>query len=665
MSRKVKIRQTTTNKFHQMLDDFSGGTNSVISEARLGRKKSNQKYALQSVNITQAQDGIWQTKPGFGYFGIAIPGVDSLDGGFEYVDAADQSTRHLLVVGGGKLWKSVDNGANWTEVTGGTFTTGNTPFFMQSGGKVLISNRVDPLATYNGTDLDVYSALIDPDTAPSKTLGAGLSAGSFTYYVRYTANNEIGYTNPSPAVEITADKPRNQWVLADNEYVDVGLTAVVGAESYDVWIGDTSGLEVYVGSTSDLTFRLDSTPENPYREAPDDNTTTAPKFGRMELSGNRQWGTHDPDHQYRVHGSGTGQYLGYFSPFYGGFWIDLEKGGKYRPVGLVHYRTGKGDPIMTVLCSSPDGRGTIFQIELTTLTVGDTNFIVPIAYKLVGSIGADAPLSITPFGDNVAFLNKKGVFFLRNKEQMFNLLSTDDMTAPIRDKVAGWNQAQITKACGYYRPPKLYFSVAQGTENDTIFEFDMERGNWNYGWTTGVKQFFEYTDTDGRTRLLVIPTSGGRLGEISENVNSDYGEAFLQTWLSPLFPIDPDDHTTRAKVQDVIFEIGSLAGQVSVSVIGKEKNKEVANIASQTASATTGNSGWGDDEFSSMIFSDTVDTPTTFASSTQKIALRPNKKLYNIQYKVSSNTAGAFWQLLSVQADGFMLPGRPPSQWSN
>jgi len=475
-----------------------------------------------------------------------------LDGGFEYIKADE--TRELLVVGGGKLWKSADNGSTWSEVTGATFTSGYRPYFLQFGGNILISNREDSAAIYNGTNLTAYDALTDPDTAPSETLGSGLTTGDFTYYIRYTANNNIGYTNPSPALTLVVNKPRVSWVLADDEYVDIALTAVPDATSYDIWIGDTTGLEVYLGSTTDLTFRIDATPENPYREAPDDNTTSAPKFGRMEVSGNRIWGTQDPDHPYRVHGSGTGQYLGYFSPFYGGFWIDLEKGGKYRPVGLVHYRTGKGDPIMTILCSSPDGRGTIFQVELTTLTVGDTNFVVPVAYKLVGSIGSDAPLSITPFGDNVAFLNKKGVFFLRNKEQMFNLLSTDDMTAPIRDKVNSWNQDKISEACGYYKPPKLYFSVAEGGQNDTIFEFDMERRNWNYGWSKGVKQFFEYTDSSSRTRLLIIPTSGARLGEIADTHNADFGSPFYQAYLSPLFPIDENDHTTRAKVQDVTFE---------------------------------------------------------------------------------------------------------------
>lgn len=663
MSRKVRIRNTKTAKFHQMLDDFSGGTNSVISESRLGRKKSNQKYAMQSTNLTQAQDGIWESKPGTGYFGSAISSATTLDGGFEYIKS-DQ-TRELLVVGGGKLWKSTDDGSTWSEVTGGTFTSGKRPYFLQFGGNILISNREDPAAVYDGTNLTTYSSLTDPASAPGKTLGAGLSTGSYTYYVRYTANNNIGYTNPSPAVTITTDKPRSQWVLADNEYVDITLTAVTNADSYDIWIGDVSGQEVYLGSTTDLAFRIDKTPQNPYREAPDDNTTAAPKFGSMSVSGNRVWGTYDPDNPYRVYGSGTGQYLGYFSPFYGGFWIDLEKGGRFRPIGLVHYRTGKGDPIMTVLCSSPDGRGTIFQIELTTLTVGDTQFVVPIAYKLVGSIGADAPLSIVPFGDNVAFLNKKGAFFLRNKEQMFNILATDDMTAPIRNKVDSWNQDKIEMACGYYKPPKLYFSVAEGTTNNVIFEFDMERRNWNYGWTNGAKQFFEYTDSNSRTRLLIIPTTGNRLVEISDSYNSDLGESFLQSYVSPLFPIDADDHTTRAKVQDVVFEIGNLLGSVDVSVIGRQKNKQVQNLASESAVATTGNSGWGDDSFSEVPFSDTSDTPTVFSSSTQKVNIRLNKKLYAIQYKVSSNSAGSQWQLLSIQADGFMLPGRPPSSWSN
>lgn len=661
--RANRLPTSKINRYELVIDDYSGGSNTVISEARLGKNKSNTKYAVEATNLQQCQDGIWETRPGTGFYGAEISGASSLDGGIEFIDSDD--VRHILVVGGGKLWDSVNNGATWSEVSGATLTSGYRPYFFQIKNHMWISNKNDALAYYDGTNFNTFSAISDPVSVPTLSRGSGLSTGTYTYYVRYTANNDVGYTNPSPALTMTVNKPREQWDVASNEYIDYTIPgAISGANSYDWWLGSVSGDEEHLGSGTELTFRDLGEATNPYAEIPDDNTTAAPTFGSMEMSGNRLWATGDPVNKWRVYGTGTGKYLGYFSPFYGGFWLDIEKGGRYKPIAVVHYRTGKGDPTITVLCSSPDGLGTIFQVELSSMTVGDVTFVVPIAYKLVGSIGADAPASVVKFLDNVGFMNKKGVHFLRNKQQMFNVLATDDMTTPIRDKYENLNESYIQNACAYYSPPRLLFSATTGTSNDTTFSFDLERRNWSWAWNIGFKQFFEFTDSNDKTHLLGVPTSGNRLIEISNNYLSDQGEAFLAQYLSPLIPVNPDDHREQAKIQETIFEIGELLGSVNVAILGKTKSGDVSVLATDTVSSTMSNTGWGDDAFSDLIFSDTQNAPTSYAQSSRKKRLRVNKKLYATQYRVKSNSAGSYWQLLSIQSNGFRLPGRSPSNWS-
>jgi hypothetical protein len=658
--RALRIPASNSQNYNDTIDNFKGGTNTLINEARLGKNTDNKKYARESTNIVQVQDGIWETRPGLSAYGNSLGATP--DGATEFVK--ENGDREIIAIAGGKIWKSTNNGVTWTEVTGATFTPGHRPFFLQYKNQLVISNRHDALALYNGSTATPYNALSNPSSAPTLTR-AVLTAGSHTYYVRYTANNAIGWTQPSPALTVTVNKPRESWDRDAGEYCTYTLPTVTGALSYDVWLGTTSGEEFYLGSTDagNLVFRDTGAPVNPYREAPDDNSTAAPKFGPMEMSGNRLWATYDPDQPWRVYASGTSQYLGYFSPFYGGAWIDLESGGRLRPVGLAHYRTGKGDPTMTIFCQSPDGLGTIFQVELQSMTVENTTFIVPIAYKLVGSIGSDAAASVTKIGDNVGITNKKGAYFLRNKEQMFNVLSTDDMTAPIRNKWQSLNQNRMIEACGHYSPPRWYISVPNGASNDTTVIYDTERKNWTWGWNVGFKQFLEYTDTAGKTKLLGVPNSGDQLVEISENNEGDFGSAFYQCYLSPLIPIDPDDHRVRAKIRDVIFELGELRGSAVVEVLGKTSKTDISTLATDTVPGTTGNSGWSDDFFSSMFFSDTDDVPTTFTTSTRKKRVRVNKKLYAIQYKVWSNTISHF-QLLSIQATGFVLPGRPPSAWN-
>ena len=215
----------------------------------------------------------------------------------------------------------------------------------------------------------------------------------------------------------------------------------------------------------------------------------------MEMSGNRIWATGDPDNPYRVYFTGVGQYLGFFSPFYGGGYIDLEKGGRETPVRVVHYRKGSGDSMATVLCSSPDGLGSIWQVDINSNTVDNFTFAIPMAYKIVGSIGSNATFSVVKAKDNIGFANTKGVFFLRNKPQMLNILTTDETSQPIRPDYRSLNQSQIGNLCAYYYEGKIFFSASEGSTNDIIFIYDLERNNWTYKWSRGVKRFFEYLET--------------------------------------------------------------------------------------------------------------------------------------------------------------------------
>jgi len=650
------------SNFSHNLDVFNGGSMTIISDARLGKRSANTKYAVEATNIMQYEDGVWGPRPGTAYYGKAISGVGGIDHLAEYTKV-DKSRELIALASDGKGYKSTDNGNSWTQITGATWTPGNQFISIQFKGQLWISNGVDPLVYYNGTQFNSFSAIADPSNAPTLSRGAGLSAGSYTYYLRYTANNNVGYTNPSPALTVTANKPRSSWNKTSNEYIDYTITAVPGATSYDLWLGDISGQEYYLGSTTDLTFRDFGDPVNSFREAPDDNTTAAPKITSMELSGNRMWATKDNDNPWRVYGTGTGQYLGYFSPFYGGFWIDLEKGGRFYPTAVVHYRTGKGDPVATVLCSSADGNGAIFQIDLTTITIGDVNATVPVAYKLVGSKGADAVGSVVKFGDNVGFLNKKGAFFLRNKEQLFNVLATDDMTSPIRNKYVSLNQKMLHKAVAYFSLPRIYFCVPSGDENDTTFVWDDERRNWTWGWTIGFKQIMEYTDSDGTTHLFGIRGNDSQIIEISENFLSDLGQPIVAQYSSPLIPVDAKDHRTQVRMKESIFEFGELRGSVNCAVLGRTKTTDIGVFGSGTISSSFSNSGVGDDYASDELASDTGDMPKTFSSSSRKKTIRPKKRFYAFKYRVSSNGVNNYWRLLSIQSHGAYVFQKSPGVW--
>ena len=652
-----KTSQADIKTWSIKVDNFRGGSNTLINPGRL-----KPHFSPDIQNLYQVQDGIWKTRPGRGYYGKAILGVDNIDGATEFDNGGIREI--VAIASDGYAYKSVDGG-DWTKISNSiTFTPGKTYYFAQIGGKLFIANGHERLTVYDGTTLTRYSPLADPSSAPSASR-VGLSAGAYNNYYRIVAINRIGQTNPSPSVNITTDKHREKWDTSN--HISLSWTAISGADGYQIYWGEFDGEETLIAETTTNSF-IDygevTYPHNPYVETPDDNTTGGPKLSSLEISQNRLWGTGDPDNEYRVYATGTGQYFTNpaFSPFYGGVWIDLEPGGKNKPVAVCHYRTGKGDPIITVLCKSADGNGTIFQIDLTTITIGDETAVVPAAYKLVGSVGADGGKSVVKVLDNVFFANKKGIYALRNKQQMFNVLSNDDMTAPIRNSFADIPSEQVSKIVGYYNPPRVYFSIPVSSNEYKTAIFDMERGNWTWYWSFGAKDFFEYTDSNGNTHFLLVPPTGNRLVELSENYTSDFGSYFYQLYTSPLIPIDKD-YRVLAKIKEVILELGSFRGGVTVEVVGITKDGQIVSLATANVSSTTGTSGFGDDFFSDVLFSDTSDTPSVFVADVIKKYLKVNKKLYALQVKIYSTTTNTVFELLGWEAWGFAMMKRSPSSW--
>jgi len=653
MAKSAIIPQAKTRPYFLDITSFIGGSNTLINEARLGKQ-----FAMEIVNMWQVQDGIWATRPGTEKYGQNIPGDLSIAGAYEY--EIDEGTRETIAIAGTKAWKSTDGGT-WTEVTGATFTAGLQPYFLQIDNKLYIANGTDNWTVYNGSTLTSFTPILAP-TGLGGTRTT-LTTGSFNNWYTIVAVNEVGFTTPCASVNLPTNKVRTSW--SSGEAINLTWNAVSGAKGYMVFWGEFEGEEYYLTDITTNSFvDNNSTVPNYYVETPDDNTTGAPKFRSTEISGNRIWGTYDTQNPYRVYFSGTGQDIGRFSPFYAGGYVDLEKGGKNRPISLVHYRTGKGDPSITVLCKSADGLGSIFQIDLIDVTVGDVPILVPSVAKIVGSIGSGSPTGAVKAGDNVYFINEKGVFALRNKPQLINVLSTDDFSAPIRNKFESLNQERITYSVGYYKPPRVFFAVSEGGENDKITIYDGERNNWTWCWNLGVKQFFEYTDGNGTTRFLTVGNNKPYLVEISENYFGDEGQAFYQSYISPLMRVSKN-YTDRAKVKDVVFEIGNLRGSVTCQVLGLTGVEQVQALGSQTANSNVGTSGIGDDFFSEMLFSDTTDAPSTFTQKSRKIRIRVNKKLYALQFKVFANELQSKYELLGIQVtDGYMLPTGAPSSWN-
>jgi hypothetical protein len=667
---KLPSGRRPPKKYLLSIDKFNGGSNSLLDEARMGKQ-----FAVDATNLIQDQDGVWKTRWGTKLYGADYGATP--DGASEFVKT--DATTELIVVANGKVWKSTDGGTI-TEVTGATFTAGLPCYFMQIAGFLYIANGTDPLARYNGTVLTKYTALSTPTSLSASRVASGLSSGTYTYYGEVTALNAVGETVGSTEASVSVNKLRNDWIVTTDK-VTWSWGAVANATQYQLYISDESGKEALLAATTATFFTDDgSNAINPYVIPSLTDTTSAPKFKSMVVSGNRIWATNDTNDMYKVYFSGTGQFLGNFSDFYGGGWINLEKGGREIPIAVKHYQTGQGEGSPTVLCNTPDGRGAVWQLSISTATVGDTSFSVPSAIKVVGSFGTESILGVVNTGNDIAFPNRKGWFSLGPQTGYFGLLRTSEKSSMIRPYWRNFVSSKVSGICSYFYDAKIFISVpTSASGNDRTIIFDTERGNWAVDWTIGAKQFLDYTDTLGNTHFLYIPTSGNKIIELSVNYLNDLGAKFNQSYLSPLIPIS-EDKTDVFSLQEAVVELGRPQGSVNFQILGVGKDGSFSTIASTTISSFGSNTGVGTDLAGELYPSETqasakkvggvwtvylLDAPSTFTQSTTRRGIRKKARLYAVQFKVSSTTADTSFSILSIQARGTVISRRMPSQWLN
>ena len=713
---------TNTNRTPDELitiSEFKGGSNSLLDQARMGSQ-----FAVDSTNLLQVEDGLWSTRWGTKYYGASH--TTTIDGASEFVKS--DGTTELITITNGVVYKSTDGGA-LSSVSGATFTPGIQCYFMQIAGYLYIANGTDPLARYNGTVLSTYSSISAPTDLSASLVASGLSSGTYTYYAVVTALNAVGETTGSTEASITVNKLRDNWI-AGTDKVTWSWTASSGAVTYQLYLAEPSqsGYETLLMDVPGTSYTDDgSVSVNPYIEVPSDNSTAAPLFTSMVISGNRIWATNDTSNLYKVYFSGSGQYIGNFSDFYGGGWINLEKGGRELPIAVKHYQSGSGQGVATVLAKTPDGRGAVWQIQITTATVGDTSFSIPSAQKVVGSFGTESLLSVATTTNDLMFANRKGWFSLGPEKNYYGILRTNELSSNIRPYWRSLVGSKMSSVCAYFYDSKVFISVPTSTSgNDRIIIYDLERNNWSVDWSIGAKQFLEYTDTGGTSHFLYIPLTGTKLIEISDNFANDLGAAFNQSYISPLLPVSKTKTDVLSLSQSIV-ELASPKGSINFSVLGVTKNGTFSTIATKTLTSFGSNTGVGTDlpgeqhlsetqtgvkkvtetagsftigatytivsagttNFTLIGASDSVvgtvfiatgigsgtgtasrwaiyitDAPSTYTQATTKLAIAKRAKLYALQFQISSTTADTQFILLSLQAKGKIIHKGLPSDWT-
>lgn len=615
--------------------------------------------ATEAVNLFQREDGRWGPRWGTEYYGTDLGAT--IDGADFYV--TDDNDTHMVAVAGGTAYRSTDDGVTWEALTGQSFTAGEKCDFEQIASFLYIVNGTDAIARYNGTTtLQTYTALTT--VTGIGAVESSLTGSNFTYYYNVVAVNDVGFTAGGTEASVNVALTRDDWDGSADK-VTVSWTAVAGANRYEVYAGDTSGQTFFLGSTTGLSF-IDngSIAINSFRELPNDNTTTGPKFAHIALSGNRIWGAKDTDNPWRVHGGGTGAYQGFFSAFYGGFWIDIERGGRERVQNVIHGQDGKGNTFATVYTSDKRGLGSVWHIDVQTLEVGGTSFSVPVPTKIVGAQGTSAPYSIASDKQRILYLNTKGAFANGPKPQLLNLLSTDSLTGNIQPTIDAITGSAISKAAGIVYDNKWFLSVPSGSAvNNQTMVLDLQRNNWStQAYSIGFERFLDYTDTDGKNHLLGWMPGGTQLVRTAKDVQGDFGAAFQTSYTSPLIHVTKD-RIDFAKIQEVYIELGRPVGIINFTVYGQGQDEEFQALAEASITGSRSGVGWGNFLFGTTMFGDTSSVPEVFAQSSVKKVLDIDDRLNTIQLKIETNSKDAEYTLQMLRFQGIVIPTQPPSSW--
>lgn len=628
-----------------------------------------------------------------------------IEGGGFYV-TSDEAV-HLLAISGGYVYRSLDNGQTWDQCTGGRFTSGKEVQMQQISGLEFMYDSYDYILRYNGSlSLLVYNELLTPVApAATKTGLAGTTLNTLTYVM--SAVNDVGYTAASTIAYdsttnvITVDRDRGsfddtnfvqlQW---NNGVVDANHDGLINDDDFTILSADYhTGIfkypvryDLYVsvnGATAQYFDSVDVSgldelaqityldkgqlPTNSVVLAPTDNTTLGPRVGDMVQVDTRVYATEDFDFPWRVWISGEGIDIAKFSSAFGATYIDLQNGSQFRPVKVVPYQDGKGNPLATVWCDSVDGLGCVWQGTIDTFTVGDVSFPVPNFSKLPGSRGTNAPRSVVNVLNDYYYYNSQAFYNLGTRLNFSGLLSTDEASANIRPDVRSIRTSASGNTASYFFERTIYMSVPWNSDiNNRIICYDTERKAWlPEAFDFGVSGFFQYADTTGEIHLLCWKPGDIRFTEISSKIQSNYGDPIESDLLTGLVHANPANRMDFMWVEEAEFELSKVSGTIDIELAGVTREDGFVTIDSKRIEPSTTPIGWTKNAWTKHAWSAGSRTAiTNYSEPTTKRYFNIQQDVNCYQWHITTGTTlGTNYLCRTLQVSGTDTDGGKPREW--
>lgn len=628
---------------------FGGGYQSTIDNSR---RRIDSFSDLTNIEIVQ--DNLARPRPPLVQYGTQ-PSLDVIGRGhIRY--GGNRSLLFMMNDGGtGKLYKQTDGGAY--SLIGGSYDSAAWAGSVQSQAKAYVYNGVNNLSYVDlATDtVNTYTSLSTPGApTPVKT---GMTGTSFTHYYKITAINAVGESIASTAGSTTSGKIREAWIDG-TDYMTLTWSAVTNATGYTVYYGSSSTTlnELYTVSGNSTTTFVDygTLAVNPYKLAPEGNSTAGVVFNWMYVdTKNSQIFGISSDNKLYYSAPGTSD----FSPYNGGGWVAIDDNGGTQLNYVDGFRNGKGDPVITVSARGAAGKGKLFHVSFEQLTIGDQIIVYPNVYEANGQSGTYAPRATVKSRDSITY--PTGVDFkdTGTSQNIVNILTTNSVSQVIEPDVANISLSYLHKAVGIEYKDRQYFALPVGSsENNEIWYRDLSRkGLWVLRWTIAAKDMWLYEDNSGQTHFCIL----------QDNKILEFSRAGTQTHQDDDVPwvaraafaslVWDEDGLSLGSIRNQYFKLLSPKGTIDVNATGLTRTGVTTTVGSDSYTVTTTETGWDSWVYDEYEYDEDPGEVNSYGKSVAVLRIKPKGLLNQLDWEVTSNSAGSDWILSAVNTRGFAL----------
>lgn len=614
-------------------------------------------------NIELVEDNIVRPRPPLVRYGVQPTHPVIGRGNYRY-----NSSRGMLfmmnVSGTGKIYYQVDGGA-FTQV-GGVNSYDPTAWagFVQTKTRVYVYNGVDNLSYIDLTTMNTVEYVLQvAPSAPTTVASGGLTSGTtpYKYYYKITASNVVGESEASTAsTGVSVNDIRDNWSNdPTNKNVVVTWTAPAGATSatpYTIYGGDdpTNLLEIItLTNLTVLSFTDDgSLTLNPFSSAPSSNSTEGAIFTWMYVD------TKDAtvygvtvDNKVYYSAAGTGD----FSALNGGGFVTIDEGGDSQVNFIDGFRTGKGDPVISISSRGAAGKGKLYHMTFDTATYGSQVLTFPDISEANGQSGTYAPRATVKARDSLYYPTGDAFKSTGTSQNIVNILTTTSISQTIVPDVNKLSLGSLNTAVGVESQDKIYFAVPVGSDtNNEIWYIDLARKNaWVLRWPVAADDLWLYEDNSGISHLcalvnnviLEFTRAGGQ-------TTTDDGVAWRSRVAFSSLVWDKDG-ISLGNVRNEYFKLLEPKGNIMANTYGLSKRGVTTNTGSDSYSVEITFTGIGVWDYSGNYqYGDDVGTIGTVARSVAVLHVRPKGLLVQLDWEVITEDAECDYLLSSVSTRG-------------